>query len=142
MIRRVEKEKIIISKNDPDLHLNNFINLYLMTMKKNKAEKFYNFNSSYFKKLFKLIQNDGFLITASKENEVLGIAVFLKSKVNSHYHLSATNNELNVPGITNAMIFPRNCSLDWIERELPRINKTPDIPKTIEISSDEVNFKH
>ena len=36
-------------------------------------------------------------------------------------------------GIINATIFPKNCSLDWIDKELPSIIKTPDIPKIIEI---------
>ena len=36
-------------------------------------------------------------------------------------------------GARNATIFPINCSLDWMDKELPSINTTPDIPKTIEI---------
>ena len=36
-------------------------------------------------------------------------------------------------GIANATIFPKNCSLVWMLKELPRINKTPDIPNKIEI---------
>ena len=36
-------------------------------------------------------------------------------------------------GIINATIFPKNCSLDWMDKELPSIIKTPDIPKIIEI---------
>ena len=36
-------------------------------------------------------------------------------------------------GIINATIFPINCSLVCIDRELPTINNTPDIPSKIEI---------
>ena len=36
-------------------------------------------------------------------------------------------------GIKNAIIFPMNSSSDWIDRELPSINKTPNKPIKIEI---------
>ena len=49
------------------------------------------------------------------------------------YFLTITTNIAKDIGIINATIFPINCSLDWIDKELPRINKTPDIPKTIAI---------
>ena len=35
-------------------------------------------------------------------------------------------------GIIKAIMFPKNCSLDWIDRELPSISKTPDMPRIIE----------
>ena len=49
------------------------------------------------------------------------------------YFLIITTNIAKEIGITNATIFPRNCSLDWTDKELPTISKTPDIPKIIEI---------
>jgi len=49
------------------------------------------------------------------------------------YFLIIITNIAKEIGITNATIFPRNCSLDWTDKELPTISKTPDMPKTIEI---------
>ena len=36
-------------------------------------------------------------------------------------------------GVKNATIFPINCSLDWMDKELPSINKTPAMPIIIEM---------
>ena len=35
-------------------------------------------------------------------------------------------------GAKNATRFPKSCSLVWMDKELPSINKTPDMPKIIE----------
>jgi len=48
------------------------------------------------------------------------------------YFLIIITNTAKDIGIINATIFPKNCSLDWIDKELPSIIKTPDIPKIIE----------
>ena len=49
------------------------------------------------------------------------------------YFLTIITNIAKDIGMTNATMFPVNCSLDWIDRELPTISKTPDIPNIIEI---------
>ena len=48
------------------------------------------------------------------------------------YFLIIITNITKEAGVKKATIFPINCSLDWMDKELPSINKTPDIPKIIE----------
>lgn len=48
------------------------------------------------------------------------------------YFLTIITNIAKDMGIINATKFPENCSLDWIDKELPNIIKTPDMPKMIE----------
>ena len=50
------------------------------------------------------------------------------------YFLTITTNIAKDIGIIKATILPKNCALDWIDKELPKIIITPDIPKIIEIS--------
>ena len=56
------------------------------------------------------------------------------------YFLTIITNTAKETGIINATKFPKNCSDVWIDKELPRINKTPDIPKIIEINVIELIF--
>ena len=49
------------------------------------------------------------------------------------YFLTITINTANEIGIINATILPRNWLLDWIDKELPIIRRTPDIPIIIDI---------
>ena len=49
------------------------------------------------------------------------------------YFLTIITNTAKEMGIMNATKFPKNCCDVWIDKEFPRINKTPDIPKMIEI---------
>ena len=43
-------------------------------------------------------------------------------------------------GIMNATILPKNWLLDWIDKELPIIRSTPDIPIIIEIKVTKLIF--
>ena len=56
------------------------------------------------------------------------------------YFLTITINTANEIGIIKATIFPRNWLADWIDKELPIISKTPDMPKTIEVKVTKLIF--
>jgi len=49
------------------------------------------------------------------------------------YFLTIIISTANEMGIMNATILPRNWLLDWIDKELPIIRSTPDMPIIIEI---------
>ena len=56
------------------------------------------------------------------------------------YFLTITINTAKEIGIIKAIIFPKNCSLVCMDRELPTINNTPDIPNKIEIKVTKLIF--
>ena len=56
------------------------------------------------------------------------------------YFLTITINTANEIGIINATILPKNWLLDWIDKELPIIRSTPDIPIIIEIKVTKLIF--
>jgi len=56
------------------------------------------------------------------------------------YFLTITISTANEMGIINATIFPKNWLLDWIDKELPIIRRTPDIPIIIEIKVTKLIF--
>ena len=69
------------------------------------ADSNYYFNELYFSNLCKFVPENGWLVGADLEGEWVGAALFLRGKSNLHYHLSATNPENQIPGITNALLF-------------------------------------
>ena len=56
------------------------------------------------------------------------------------YFLTIIINTANEMGIINATILPKNWLLDWIDKELPIIRSTPDIPIIIEIKVTKLIF--
>jgi hypothetical protein len=104
MLKRAYRENIKVAIFDPDIHFNQFIDLYKKTMNRINANSFYYFNNEYFSNLLELIKDHGTLIGATLNNEWMGGALFINHGNILHYHLSATNPDNRIPGITNAMI--------------------------------------
>jgi len=105
MIKRVDKANVTIDVYDPVKNFSHFENLYLATMSRISADSYYYFNEIYFSDLSRFISENGWLLGATLENEWVGAAIFLKGKRTLHYHLSATDQDNRIPGITNALIF-------------------------------------
>ena len=105
MIKRVEKAGIIIEVYDPAKKFSSFVDLYLQTMTRINAESYYYFNEAYFLNLSGLVAENGWLVGAGLGGEWVGAAIFLKGESVLHYHLSATNPDCRIPGITNALLF-------------------------------------
>ena len=70
-------------------YLDDFMSLYKKTMDKLKSDKFYYFNSSY----FRLIQNvkHSFLGIVTYESKVISAAIFLYSEDYGNYHLAGSS---------------------------------------------------
>lgn len=105
MIKRVEKAGIVIEAYDPAEKFSSFVELYLETMTRINAGSYYYFNETYFSNLSRLVAENGWLVGAVSDSDWVGAAIFLRGKNVLHYHLSATNPNCRIPGITNALIF-------------------------------------
>ena len=127
MIRRVTKDNIKVTICDVKENFSNFLKIYILTMKKVKAEKFYLFNKKYFNNLVKLTDTSGWLIAAHLEDKWLGGAIFLKSNNKINYYLSATNPNFKRPGVTNAIIF--KAIEEGVKRKFSILNLTGGISK-------------
>jgi len=105
MIKSVSKHNVKIDVYDPIESFNYFEKLYCSTMLRVDADNYYYFNKSYFSNLCKFVAENGWLVGATLDGEWVGSALFLKGKKSLHYHLSATNSDFRIPGVTNALIF-------------------------------------
>src|SRR5262249_16468117 len=74
------------------------------TMERLGAEEAYSFSPAYFAGLAELVEAHGWLLVAGQEQEWVGAAVFFRSAVWGHYHLSAAPPGLRVPGAPNMVI--------------------------------------
>ena len=77
-----------------DCSLEEFVPLYMATMKHIKAEDYYFFSIDYFNSLFKLSQH---ILSAravrTESGTIAAAAVFLEDKCSRHYHLGASDQE-------------------------------------------------
>ena len=104
MIKKVEKENIIIKIFNPIEYFDSFKQLYISTMDRIKADDYYKFNEKYFTRLSSFVKNNGMLIGATLDNNWIAAAIFLKGGHALHYHLSARNPDYRLPGVTNAIL--------------------------------------
>ncbi|HAV92792.1 TPA: hypothetical protein DCW38_06395 [candidate division WOR-3 bacterium] len=88
------------SASTGDLKL--FGNLYRDVMKLKHASEELVFTDDYFKRLSTL--DKAFVVTAKRENELIGGAVFLFSRHTSYYHLSAVKNKKDFPGLSGLLL--------------------------------------
>ena len=104
MIRNAMKKTNSFITTDKK-YFNYFKKFYLNLMLKKDAEKETFFSNQYFEKLYKLINENGFMsVINSKNSEIIAVGIFLNGKKSCHYHLSASKN-YNYPGINNLLIF-------------------------------------
>jgi hypothetical protein len=85
ILRKCEKNLSFELSNN----LDNFMELYYDTMKKNNASNFYYFDKEYFQKLNEL--DDVNLYTVKFDGEVISSGFFFLSGDYAHYHLSSNN---------------------------------------------------
>ena len=104
IIRNAYKNtKVYISRDKKDFSY--FKKFYLNLMIEKNAEKETFFSSTYFNKLYKLINENGFMSVAkNKKLEIIAVGIFLNGKKSTHYHLSASKN-YDYPGVNNLLIF-------------------------------------
>ena len=71
--------------------MQSFQKLYLNSMQRLHAEKFYTFSSEYFERLAKMPQDKLRMLAVSDADGILSMAIFLKSSKGMHYHLGANS---------------------------------------------------
>ena len=98
VIRKVEKEGYLLHISNTEEDIEEFIDMYDLTMKNVAAENYYFFEKQYFFNLFRRINNKIVLAKVVKDNITYSSALFLKSGDILTYYLSARNlNFTNVP---------------------------------------------
>jgi len=109
MIRKSSNLGVHIVEGRPVEVVKEFITLYNKTMTRVGAEQYYLFGSGYFQQLAELSEQTGMLLIAEYSGKWIGASFFLKGTTMLHYHLSATDPDARIPGITNQILYSAAC---------------------------------
>lgn len=101
-VKRAKQHKLDLDFSASSGDLKSFGDLYRDAMNLKHASEELFFNDSYFKRLSEL--DKAFVLTAKKENDLIGGAVFLLSSQTSYYHLSAIKNRKDFPGLSSLLL--------------------------------------
>ncbi|MDR1467424.1 MAG: GNAT family N-acetyltransferase [Oscillospiraceae bacterium] len=91
-IRKAQKLGVKI-KIDKGEDFDKFIEIYLETMNKNDANKYYYFNNEYFEYMTKNMSENLAFFYANYKNKTIASSIILYCKNHAHYHLSGTKSE-------------------------------------------------
>ena len=105
MLRRASKSGVRIKSICDKQSFHFFVKLYIQTMDRLEADKYYYFTEDYFSKLFNICRKSGLLLAATIKDDWVAAGLFLKGNHWLHYHLSAWDAERQIPGIMNLLIW-------------------------------------
>lgn len=92
-IRKAEKSGLEYIVDTDFNYYSQFRKLYIETMERNDAEKFYLFDNEYFEMLKKEFKGNSFLAHALLKDQIVSSSIFFYSMDYAHYHLSGSNYE-------------------------------------------------
>jgi len=101
-VRKAENSNLRFAVDDNLENINEFINIYRITMESVKADSFYFFSSEYYKKI-KLNRN-AFLGLVYSGSMIISAAIFFHFGVYGHYHLGGSLREY-LPFRPNDLLF-------------------------------------
>ncbi|HUT25697.1 MAG TPA: GNAT family N-acetyltransferase, partial [Sumerlaeia bacterium] len=104
MVRRAERAGVRVVECVPSEGRAEFAKLYEKTMDRLDADAYYYFGEVYFRGLAGLAERSGSLLAAVRDDRWVAAAFFLRGANWLHYHLSATDLDLRLPGATNLIL--------------------------------------
>jgi hypothetical protein len=93
MIRKAEKSDLDVVLDDDKGTLDDFINLYQATMKRNGTTEYYFFSEKFFNDTIINLGKNIIITNAYFENKIIASALFMKNKKILHYHFSGSDPE-------------------------------------------------
>jgi hypothetical protein len=104
MVRRAERSGVRVIECPPLAGIRKFAELYEKTMDRLDADAYYYLGEGYFRGLAGLAERSGWLLAAVRDDRWVAAAFFLRGANWLHYHLSATDPDLRLPGATNLIL--------------------------------------
>ena len=105
MVRRAERAGVQVVTIPPDAGMPAYKHLYERAMDRLSAAPEYYFGDTYFSRLADLVTKSGWLLVALQQDRWIAAAVFLRGPRWMHYHLAATDSDLQVPGVMNLLLY-------------------------------------
>lgn len=103
MVRKAKKNGVTIIEDHGE-HLEEFMEIYNETMKKNNAEDYYYFRRDYFEYIRDNMRDNIIFFYAVYEKKIISASIFFYNEKFMHYHLSGTLMEYNKLGATNLLL--------------------------------------
>ena len=107
MVRKAQKNEVSIIKKDIT-EFEDFIPMYVETMKKNGAEEYYTFQRSYFESLITMKDNAFILYAIYKDIPISGSIIYYNDRY-MHYHLSGSYTEYRKYSPSNLLLYKAAC---------------------------------
>ncbi|HAY20748.1 MAG TPA: hypothetical protein DCY27_00965 [Desulfobacterales bacterium] len=104
-IRKAINNNIKIVRDDNYDNLKNFYELYIKTMHRLKAHKYYNFSENWFNSLRRLLNNNNALFHAYYKNNIINSAIFIFCRSYIHYFLSGSLFEMRQLAGNNLLLY-------------------------------------
>lgn len=118
MIKKAKKNNFKTLKLNFKLFKSEFKNIYYKTMKRNKANSFFKYNSEYFDKIAKFKETEFYGI--QHNNKLVAGGIFFNFNSIASYHLGACLNEYLRFGLSNLYLF--DASIDLIKKGVKFMN--------------------
>ena len=106
MIRKAEKNGIVIKRgNDSKLYAQ-FKDIYNETMDRDNADKYYYFNDEFYSIMRNELKDSGYIFYAeNKDGEVIAASIILNANGKLSYHLSGSKTEYRNLAPTNLLLY-------------------------------------
>ncbi len=111
MIRKAENNQLEYKAEYDFRSYEEFIELYIGTMRRLSAEDFYYFDRDYYFKLKDNFEGSSFLGTVRKDGKLICAAIFLYSELFGHYHLEGSDRDYSRIGANNYLLWKTACEM-------------------------------
>lgn len=104
MIRKAQKSGVEVFCDDGE-HLDDFIRIYEMTMKRLNAREYYFFDRSYYEYLIRRMREHTKFFYAILGDQIISSSIFFFNERFMHYHLSGTMMDYRSYAPTNLLLY-------------------------------------
>ena len=104
-IRKAQKNNLVIKSGFDRETLEEFINIYQETMKRDSADEYYFFNDDFFESILNNLKSFAKIYTVYYNGKAINSSIIMFNGKNAHYHLSGTLSEYMKLGANNYALY-------------------------------------
>lgn len=105
VIRKAIKNNVIINKTLNEETIDDFIEIYNQTMKRDDADEYYYFDKNFYSSILNDLKDNADIFYAVYNDKVIASSIILKAGDKLSYHLSGSLKEYGTLAATNLLLF-------------------------------------
>ncbi|TES53598.1 GNAT family N-acetyltransferase [Halalkalibacterium halodurans] len=109
VIRKAKKLGVSIYWGRDRVLIERFIDMYNLTMAKDKANEYYYFDMEFYNSVLNDLKYNSMIFYAVYEERIIAMSMILFCNEQIHYHLSASDKEYNHLAATNLLLYEAAC---------------------------------